>query len=106
MLRTVYMNHALKLSIIKKGTIFKFELNQNERKQVNSVLSQLGHAIFELINIPTAMLEKAKFSAFISHQIFDIYRRKLPEALKHALKRAHVETDFVWNFLIGIRTGK
>jgi len=105
-LRSLFMSNALQLSLLEKGVTYNFELNTWERDQVNSILSHMGSTISELIKIPDSLLEHVKFSKLVSHQILEIYHKRFPRILKRAFKRAHVESNLVWNFLIAIRTGR
>jgi len=94
-LRSVFFRNALKLSLLEKGIPYKFELDARERQLVNSILSQTGAIISELINIPGLILEHLKFSEVISSQLYYIYQTQVPKVLKSALERAHVEQTLV-----------
>ena len=104
-LRSIFLNNILKLSILEKVEKYKFELNAKEKNKINSILFQTGYIISELINIPESVLTSMKFSQVLTRQFSNIFRTKIPPVLSRAFSRAHVETKFVWNFLIALRTG-
>jgi len=104
-LRSIFIRNALKMSIIKKGKTYSIELNRKERQQMNSILSLTGQTISKLINIPESLLQHVKISEVISSQLSNLYRTKLPEPLMRAFNRANVESKFIWNFLIALKTG-
>jgi len=73
---------------------------------VNAVLFKTGSTISKLLSIPKSILEKVKFSEVISYQFSKVYRKKISETLHMTLRRAHVNSKFVWNYLIAIGTGR
>jgi len=104
--RSIFLTNALRLSFLEKGINHNFELNARERHRVNSVLSQAGKSISKLINVPESILKHTKFSEVISKQLSNMYHKTFPEVINSALKRAHVGSNFIWNFVIALRTGK
>jgi len=104
-LRVIFLSNALQLSILRKGIRHKFELDEREINQINSVLYQTTSVISELITIPEPLLKHVKFSEVISYQLHKIYQNRVPEVLKKALRRGQVEQKMLWNFLVSVKTG-
>ena len=104
-LRSIFFNNILKLSVVEKVVKYKFELNAREKNKINSILFQTGYIISELINVPESVLTSMKFSQVLTRQFSNNFHTKIPAVLSRAFSRAHVETKFVWNFLIALRTG-
>ena len=104
-LRSIFLGNLLKLSIIEKGLTFNLELNAKEKQKINSILSRTGYIVSELFKIPESVLMGVKFSQVLTKPLSKIFRIKIPAVLSKAFRRAHIETKFVWNFLISLRTG-
>ena len=105
-LRGIFLSNLLKLSILEKGFTYKFEMNAKEKQQVNSILSQTGYIVSELVKTPEVVLASMKFSKVLTRRFSTIFRIKIPDVLTKAFNRAHVESKFIWNFLVSLRTGK
>ena len=104
-LRNIFLSNILKLSNLKTGAIYEFELNAKEKHKINSILSETGYTVSELINLPESVLTSMKFSQVLTSQFSNIFRIKIPAVLSRAFSRAHVQTKFAWNFLVSLRTG-
>ena len=72
---------------------------------MNSILSQVGNKLSELIKTPTQVLDSVKFSDVISNKLSVLYHTIFPQVIKSALSRAQAESTFLWNFLVALRTG-
>ena len=105
-LHSLFFSNAVRLSVSKKQVTYKVELNAKEKDQVNSILSQVGSKLSELIKTPTHILNSVKFSDVISNKLSIVYRTIFPQVIRSALSRAQTETVFLWNFLVALRTGK
>ena len=105
-LHSLFFSNALRLSIFKKHVTYKVELSAREKDRVNSILSQVGSKLSDLLKTPTHILHSVKFSNLISNKLSNVYHTVFPQVIKNALSRAQVESAFIWNFLVAIRTGK
>ena len=105
-LRSIFVNNAMRLSILNKGVAYTFQLTEREREHVNSILYQTGSTVSKLMNTPLSMLKHMKFSKLISQQLSNIYRLQVPQILNKALNGARVNSKMVWNFVLAVTTGK
>jgi len=104
-LRQVLVKNILGLSVLETGLKYQFELNDEDRHEVNLVISMLGGFITQLVNFPEWSLSEVKFSEIISQEVSNIYNNKLPGILKRAVARTSVDRILVWNSLIALQTG-
>ena len=105
-MKNKFFNSAMRLSILNKDLMYRFELTGKEKQRVNYILYQTGSTISRLISLPMSMLKHIKFSNLISQQLSNVYRSHVPQILNKALTRARVNHRMAWNFILAITTGK
>jgi len=104
-LRQTLVKNILGLTVLETGLKYQFELNDEDRHEVNSVFATLGGVVTQLVNLPDWLLQNVKFSEIVTREVSNIYN-KLPEVLQRAIARTKVDHTLVWNSLVAIETGK
>ena len=98
--RKELVKNVIQMSFLQTGTIFSLLLTDIELSKANIILANIGSTIGRVINLPESLMKHVQFSDVVMDQASKVYESFLPDIIKKALKRSHIDDTIAWNFLI------